>query len=84
MGLDSPICLTQVDKNRNKENRVGMQIADPNLVVHTETLEEWMDRNPETPLEEIFKDNYLTRLGTGVAVATRWPPSSKLLVVQHA
>jgi hypothetical protein len=60
-----------VDEDRNKENRVGMQIVDPNLVVQTETLEEWMDRNPETPLKEIFKDNYLTRLGTGVAVAAR-------------
>jgi hypothetical protein len=40
MGLDSPIRLTQVDENRNKENRVGMQIADPNLVIQTETLEE--------------------------------------------
>jgi hypothetical protein len=84
MGLDSPIRLTKVDKNRNKENRVGMQIANPNLVIQTETLEEWMDRNPKTPLEEIFKDNYLTRLGIGVAIAARWPPSSKLLVVKHA
>jgi hypothetical protein len=43
-----------------------------------------MDRNPKTPLEEIFEDNYLTRLGIGVAVAARWSPSSKLLVVKHA
>jgi hypothetical protein len=43
-----------------------------------------MDRNPKTPLEEIFKDNYLTRLGIGVAVAAHWPPSSKLPVVKHA
>jgi hypothetical protein len=73
-----------VDKNKNKENRVGMQIANPNLVIQTETLEEWMHRNPKTSLEEIFKDNYLTRLGIGVAVTARWPPSSKLLVVKHA
>jgi hypothetical protein len=83
MGLDSPIRLTKVDKNRNKENRVGMQIANHNIVIQIETLEEWMDRNPKTPLEEIFKDNYLTRLGIGVAVAARWSPSSKLPVVQH-
>jgi hypothetical protein len=43
-----------------------------------------MDRNPKTPLEEIFKDNYLTMLGIGVAIAARWPPSSKLPVVKHA
>jgi hypothetical protein len=61
-----------------------MQIANPNLVIQTETLEERMDRNPKTPLEEIFKDNYLTMLGIGVAIAARWPPSSKLPVVKHA
>jgi hypothetical protein len=35
MGLDSPICLTKVDKDRKKEDRVGMQIANPNLVIQT-------------------------------------------------
>jgi hypothetical protein len=43
-----------------------------------------MDRNPKALLDEIFEDNYLTRLGIGVAVAARWPPSSKLSVVKHA
>jgi hypothetical protein len=52
MGLDSPICLTKMDENRNKEDRVGMQIADSNLVIQTETLQKWMDRNPKTPLEK--------------------------------
>jgi hypothetical protein len=61
-----------------------MQIANPNLVIQTETLEERMDRNPKTPLEEIFKDNYLTMLGIGVAITARCPPSSKLPVVKHA
>jgi hypothetical protein len=41
-----------------------------------------MDRNPKNPLKKIFKDNYLTRLWIGVAVAARWPPSSKLPVVE--
>jgi hypothetical protein len=60
-----------------------MQIANPNLIIQTLPLEERMDRNPKTPLEKIFEDNYLTRLGIGVAVAARWPPSSKLPVVEH-
>jgi hypothetical protein len=63
MGLDSPIRLTKMDENRNKEDRVGMQIVDPNLVIQAETLQKRMDRNPKTPLEEIFEDDYLTRLG---------------------
>jgi hypothetical protein len=28
-----------------------------------------MDRNPKTSLEEIFEDDYLTKLGIGVAIA---------------
>jgi hypothetical protein len=60
-----------------------MQIANPNLVIQTKTLKEGMDWNPKTPLEEIFEDNYLTRLRIGVAIATHWPPSGKLLVVEH-
>jgi hypothetical protein len=84
MGLDSPIGLTQVDENRNKEDRVGMQIANPNLVIQTKTLKERMDWNPKTLLEEIFKNNYLTKLGIGVVVAACWPPSCKLPVVKHA
>jgi hypothetical protein len=77
MGLDSPIHLTQVDENRNKEDRVGMQIANLNLVIQTKPLKERMDWNPKTPLEEIFEDNYLTRLGIGVAVAAHHPASSR-------
>jgi hypothetical protein len=75
MGLDSPIRLTKKDENRNKEDQVRMQIADSNLVIQAETLQKWMDRNPKTPLEEIFEDDYLTRLGIGVVVAVYWPPS---------
>jgi hypothetical protein len=78
MGLNSPIHLTKMDKDRNKKDQVGMQIANPNLVIQTETLEEQMNRNPKTSLEEIFEDSYLTRLGIGVAVAARHPASSRL------
>jgi hypothetical protein len=42
-----------------------MQIANPNLVIQTKSLKERMDWNRKTPLEEIFEDNYLTRLGLG-------------------
>jgi hypothetical protein len=57
-----------------------MQIVNPNLVIQTKTLKERMDWNPKTPLEEIFEDNYLSRLGIGVAIAAvgRHPASSRL------
>jgi hypothetical protein len=83
MGLDSPIRLTQMDKHRHKEDRVGMQIANPNLIIQEQPLKERMDRNPKTPLEEVFEDNDLTRLRVGVAVTDRKPPSSELPVMEH-
>jgi hypothetical protein len=52
MGLDSPIRLTKMDENRNMEDRVGMHIADSNLIIQAETLQKRMDRNPKTPLEK--------------------------------
>jgi hypothetical protein len=42
-----------------------------------------MDWNPKIPLEEIFEDDYLTRLGIGVAVAVYWLPYCQLPVVKH-
>jgi hypothetical protein len=44
-----------------------MQNANPNLIVQTQPLEERMNRNPKSPLEEIFKYNDLTGLGVGEA-----------------
>jgi hypothetical protein len=35
MGLDSPIHLTKMDKDRHKEDRVGMQITNLNLIIQT-------------------------------------------------
>jgi hypothetical protein len=61
-----------------------MQIANPNLIIQRKTLKEGMNWNPKAPLEEIFEDNYLTRMGIGVAIAARCPPSCKLPVVKHA
>jgi hypothetical protein len=40
-----------------------VQIANPNLVVKAKALEERMNRNPKSPLEEILEYNNLTRLG---------------------
>jgi hypothetical protein len=40
-----------------------MQIANPNLIVQTQPLEEMMNQNPKSPLEEIFEYNDLTGLG---------------------
>jgi hypothetical protein len=48
----SPKSLTQMDEHRDKKDRVGMQIANPDLVVYAKALEERMNMNPKSPLEK--------------------------------
>jgi hypothetical protein len=44
-----------------------MQIANPNLIIQTQPLEERVNRNPKSHLDEVFKYNNLTGLGVGEA-----------------
>jgi len=71
-----------MNESGNKENRVGMQIADPNLVIKKKALKKWMNRHPKSPLEKIFKNNDLTSSGIRVTLPFWCPPAAKLLVVQ--
>jgi adenine-specific DNA methylase len=64
MWQKSPKSVTQMDERRDKKDRVGMQIANPDLVVQAKALEERMNRNPKSPLEIIFEYNDLT--GSGI------------------
>jgi len=72
----SNIGLAQVNEGGNEKNRVRMQVADPDLMVKKKALEERMDGNPKTPLEEIFKNDNLTGAGVGVAFSLRRPPAA--------
>ena len=40
MGLEATICFAKMNEGGDKENRVGMLIVNPNLVVQTEPLKE--------------------------------------------
>ena len=60
-----------------------MQIANPNLIIGAKALEERMNRNPESPLEEIFKFYDLTWPGIWVAFVFQRAPSAELFVVNH-
>ena len=40
MGLEATICFAKMNEGGDKKNRVGMQIANPNLVIQTEPLKE--------------------------------------------
>jgi hypothetical protein len=68
MWQKSPKSLTQMDERRDKKDRVGMHIANPDLVVQAKALKEWMNRNPKSPLEKIFKYNDVTGSGIGDAL----------------
>jgi hypothetical protein len=60
-----------------------MQIVNPNLIVKAKALEERINRNPKSPLEEIFEYNDLTELGIGEAFRVRRSSTSELLVMEH-
>jgi hypothetical protein len=60
-----------------------MQIANPNLVVKAKALEERMNRNPKSPLKEIFEYNDVIGLGIGEAFRVRCSLASELLVMEH-
>jgi len=82
--LYSNIGLAQMDECGDKENRVRVQIANPDLIVEKNTLEKRMDGNPKTPFKEILEDYNLTGAGVGVALPLRCPPSSEFLIVQES
>ena len=60
MGLEAAICFAKMNESGDKEDRVGMQIANPNLVVKTKPLKKRMNRNPKSPLKEVFEHHDLT------------------------
>ena len=80
MGLEATIRLAEMNEGGDKENRIGMQIANPNLVVQAETLKERVHWNPETPFEEVFENHNLTWLWIGEASPSgaRHPASALL------
>jgi hypothetical protein len=84
MGLEATIRLAEMDEGRDEKNRVGMQIANPNLVVQAETLKERVYWNPKTPFEEIFENHDLTWLWIREAFSFRCAPSSEGFVVEHS
>ena len=59
MGLEAAIRFAKMNEGGDKENQVGMQIANPNLVVQTETLKERMNRNPKSLNIEALEYNHL-------------------------
>ena len=84
MGLEAAICFAKMYESGDKEDRVGMQIANPNLVVKTEPLKKRMYRNPKSPFKEVFEHHDLTWLWIRVPFALRRTPSCELLVVEYS
>ena len=84
MGLEATICFAKMNEGGDKKNRVGMQIANPNLIIQTEPLKERVHWNPKTLLEEIFKNHNLTWLWIGVPFSFWHAPSCECLVVEYS
>jgi len=66
MWLNANKCLTKVNEGRHKQNRVRVQIADPDLIVKQQSLKIWMNCHPKSPLEKILKNDNLTSSGIRV------------------
>ena len=84
MGLEATICFAKMNEGGDKKNQVGMQIANPNLIIQTERLKERVHWNSKTPLEEILEHHNLTWLWVGEAFSFRRTPSRECLVVEHS
>jgi len=54
-----------MNESRNGKDGVGMQIANPNLVIKKKTLKEGMNWNPKTPLKKSSKTTISPVLGFG-------------------
>jgi hypothetical protein len=83
MGLEAAICFAEMYKSGDKEDRAGMQIANPNLVVKTEPPKKRMYQNPKSLFKEILEHHDLTQLWIRVPLALRRMPSCELLVVEY-
>ena len=73
--------LTKMNESSDKEDRVGMQVVDPNLVIQQQALKKWMNRDPETAFQEILKNNNLTGPRVREAFSYGCLLASKFLVV---
>jgi len=71
-----------MNKSGNKKDGVGIQIANPNLIVEEKTLKKEMNWNPETPLKEVFENNNLTSFWIREAFSRRRPLATEFLVMQ--
>jgi len=69
MWLYPNIGLAQMDEGGDKENRVRVQNANPDLIVKDKTMEKRMNGNPKSPFEVILKYCDLTGAGVGVTLS---------------
>ena len=56
-------CLIEVNEGRHEQNRVRVQIANPNLIVKKQSLKKQMNRHPKAPLEKNPRIQQSHRLG---------------------
>ena len=74
--------FAEMNKSCYEENGVGVQIADPGLIIQQQPLKKRMNRVPETPLKKVFKYNNLTISWIWQAFPRWCRPVAELLIVQ--
>jgi hypothetical protein len=69
MEINPQVCLTEIDENGDRKNRVGMKIAERNLVIVEQLPEEGIYRRTESAEIEVLKNDQfaVARLRESVA-----------------
>ena len=80
MGLEAAICFAEMYESGDKEDRVGMQIANPNLVVKTEPGRKGCTGTPNSRLKKSSNTTISPGCGSGYPSPSgaRHPASSLL------
>ena len=76
--------LTEVNKDRDVQYSVGVEIAQTNRPKYQQISQERMNREPQSTPEIIFKDYNFIGVRHWKGVTNGWPPSGGDAVRKHA
>jgi hypothetical protein len=84
MRQNSKIGFTQVNKNRNLQNRVGIQMSQIQMIEIKETAKEWRNRKSKAADEKRNVNNGLVGILSRDSNPTTDLPRAKLLRVKNS
>ena len=83
VGRDAKIALVEIDKNRNVEDGIGVEIAKANPVVPEEVAEEGMYWDAKSTPKKILKNHQLVGVRHGKGLTGGRAPSGGLAVREN-